>query len=297
MGDASFGLSKGGPRTTFPPAMDNAAALELEPLITAAYGDRSKLADPAYKAAIERTIELLDKGVLRVASPNGDSGWTVHAWTKQAILLYFGIRGMERIEVGPFEFHDKIPLKKNLPEQGIRVVPPGTIRYGAHLEKGCVVMPGYVNIGAYVGSGTMVDTWATVGSCAQIGEGVHLSGGVGIGGVLEPPGASPVIIEDHAFLGSRSIVVEGVRVGREAVLGANVVLTSSTVIVDVTGSEPVEMRGFVPPRSVVIPGMRTKKFPAGEYQVPCALIIGRRSEATDTKVSLNEALRDFGVSV
>jgi len=290
-------LSKVAARITFTAAMDQAAALELEPLISAAYADRSKLSDPAYKSAVERTIELLDKGQLRVASPNPDTGWTVHAWTKQAILLYFSIRGMERIEIGPFEFYDKIPLKKNLPEQGVRIVPPGTVRYGAHLAKGCVVMPGYVNIGAYVGSGTMVDTWATVGSCAQIGEGVHLSGGVGIGGVLEPPGATPVIIEDHAFIGSRAIVVEGVRVGREAVLGANVVLTSSTVIIDVTGSEPVEMRGFVPPRSVVIPGMRTKKFPAGEFQVPCALIIGRRSEATDTKVSLNEALRDFGVSV
>jgi 2,3,4,5-tetrahydropyridine-2-carboxylate N-succinyltransferase len=270
---------------------------ELEALVTAAFNDRAKLAEPATRAAVERTLELLDTGAIRVASPNEDGGWTVHAWAKQAILLYFGIRQMERMEVGPFEFYDKIPLKKNLDAQGVRVVPPGTVRYGAHLERGCIVMPGYVNIGAYVGAGTMVDTWATVGSCAQIGQGVHLSGGVGIGGVLEPPGATPVIIEDHAFLGSRSIVVEGVRVGREAVLGANVVLTASTVIVDVTGSTPVEMRGFVPPRSVVIPGMRPKTFPAGEFHVPCALIIGRRSEATDRKVSLNDALRDFGVSV
>ncbi len=277
--------------------MNQAAASELEPLVSAAFQDRSKLTDPTHREAIERTLELLDRGELRVASPNSDGGWTVNAWTKQAILLYFGIRNMERIEVGPFEFHDKIPLKRNLDKQGIRVVPPGAVRYGAHLERGCVVMPGYVNIGAYVGAGTMVDTWATVGSCAQIGEGVHLSGGVGIGGVLEPPGATPVIIEDHAFIGSRAIVVEGVRVGREAVLGANVVLTASTVIVDVTGSEPVEMRGFVPPRSVVIPGTRPKKFPAGEFQVPCALIIGRRNESTDRKVTLNDALRDFGVSV
>lgn len=277
--------------------MNQTAAAELEPLVTAAFQDRSKLAEPAYRQAVESTLDLLDRGEIRVASPNDDGGWTVNAWTKQAILLYFSIRSMERMEVGPFEFYDKIPLKKNLEAQGVRVVPPGTIRYGAHLERTCVVMPGYVNIGAYVGAGTMVDTWATVGSCAQIGQGVHLSGGVGIGGVLEPPGATPVIIEDHAFLGSRSIVVEGVRVGREAVLGANVVLTASTVIVDVTGASPVEMRGFVPPRSVVIPGVRPKKFPAGEFNVPCALIIGRRSEATDRKVSLNEALRDFGVSV
>ncbi len=273
---------------------DNA---ELERLVSEAFADRQLLERPAHREAVEATIEHLDKGSLRVASRAEGGEWTVHAFTKQAILLYFGIRKMEKMEVGPFEFFDKIPLKRDLEAQGVRVVPPGTVRYGAHMERGTVLMPGYVNIGAYVGEGTMVDTWATVGSCAQIGRGVHLSGGVGIGGVLEPPGARPVIVEDGCFLGSRSIVVEGVRVGAEAVLGANVVLTASTPIVDVTGSEPVESKGFVPPRSVVIPGMRAKKFPAGEYQVPCALIIGRRSEATDKKVSLNNALRDFGVSV
>ena len=270
---------------------------ELRPLIEQAFEDRSKLQDAAYKQAVEQTIELLDKGVLRVATRGDDGEWTVHAWTKQAILLYFGVRGMERVEVGAYEYHDKIPLKKRLDEQGVRVVPPGTIRYGAHMEAGSILMPGYVNIGAYVGTGTMVDTWATVGSCAQIGKGVHLSGGVGIGGVLEPPGATPVIIEDGAFLGSRSIVVEGSRIGEEAVLGANVVVTSSTKIIDVTGDEPVEMKGYVPPRSVVIPGTRTKQFPAGEYQIPVALIIGKRKESTDKKVTLNDALRDFGVSV
>ena len=270
---------------------------ELRPLIEQAFEDRSKLQDAAYKQAVEQTIELLDKGVLRVATRGDDGEWTVHAWTKQAILLYFGVREMERVEVGAYEYHDKIPLKKRLDEQGIRVVPPGTIRYGAHMEAGSILMPGYVNIGAYVGTGTMVDTWATVGSCAQIGKGVHLSGGVGIGGVLEPPGATPVIIEDGAFLGSRSIVVEGSRIGEEAVLGANVVVTSSTKIIDVTGDEPVEMKGYVPPRSVVIPGTRTKQFPAGEYQIPVALIIGKRKESTDKKVTLNDALRDFGVSV
>jgi 2,3,4,5-tetrahydropyridine-2-carboxylate N-succinyltransferase len=277
--------------------MTDQSAAELEGLITAAYADRAHLTEAVTREAIEETIARLDGGTLRVASRDDDGEWVVHTWTKQAILLYFAIRGMERMTVGPFEFHDKIPLKKNLDKQGIRVVPPGTIRYGAHMERGAVLMPGYVNIGAYVGAGTMVDTWATVGSCAQIGEGVHLSGGVGIGGVLEPPGATPVIIEDGAFIGSRAIVVEGVRVGRESVLGANTVLTASTVIIDVTGSEPVEMRGFVPPRSVVIPGTRAKKFPAGEYHIPAALIIGKRSEATDRKVSLNDALRDFGVSV
>ncbi len=211
--------------------------------------------------------------------------------------MYFGIRGMERVEVGAYEYHDKIPLKKHLDEQGVRVVPPGTVRYGAHMEPGSILMPGYVNIGAYVGAGSMVDTWATVGSCAQVGKGVHLSGGVGLGGVLEPPGAKPVIIEDGAFVGSRAIVVEGSRIGEEAVLGANVVITASTKIIDVTGDQPVEMQGYVPPRSVVIPGTRSKKFPAGEYQIPVALIIGKRKASTDKKVTLNEALRDFGVSV
>jgi 2,3,4,5-tetrahydropyridine-2,6-dicarboxylate N-succinyltransferase len=269
---------------------------ELAALVEAAFENRELLKDEKYSRAVFETIDLLDRGEVRVASPV-DGDWTVHAFAKQAILLYFGLRTMERMEVGPFEFFDKIPLKKNLEAQGVRVVPPGTVRYGAHMQRGTVLMPGYVNIGAFVGEGTMVDTWATVGSCAQIGKGVHLSGGVGIGGVLEPPGAKPVIIEDGAFIGSRAIVVEGVRVGAEAVLGANTVLTASTVILDVTGSAPVEMRGAVPPRSVVIPGTRKKTFPAGEFDVPCALIIGRRSEATDKKVSLNAALRDFGVSV
>ena len=269
----------------------------LKPLITAAFEDRALLEDETHRSAVLDTIALLDRGALRVASPGDDGEWTVHAWVKQAILLYFGVRKMETLKVGPFEFHDKIPLKKNLAEQGVRVVPPGVARYGAFLEKGVVMMPGYVNIGAWVGSGSMVDTWATVGSCAQIGRGVHLSGGVGIGGVLEPPGATPVIIEDGAFIGSRAIVVEGVRVGKQAVLGANVVLTKSTKILDVTGSEPVEHVGAVPPRSVVIPGTRPKKFAAGEYGVPCALNIGQRTESTDEKTSLESALRDFDVSV
>lgn len=277
--------------------MTDAAHTELKGLIEAAFADRSKLDDSRYRDAVEETLALLDQGKIRVATRGDDGEWTVHAWAKQAILLYFGIRGMERVEVGAYEYHDKIPLKKNLDQQGIRVVPPGTIRYGAHMEPGAILMPGYVNIGAYVGTGSMVDTWATVGSCAQIGKGVHLAGGVGIGGVLEPPGAKPVIIEDGAFLGSRAIVVEGSRIGEEAVLGANVVITASTRIIDVTGPEPVESQGYVPPRSVVIPGTRTKTFPAGEYQVPAALIIGRRKESTDKKVTLNEALREFAVSV
>jgi 2,3,4,5-tetrahydropyridine-2-carboxylate N-succinyltransferase len=248
------------------------------------------------REAVEATIDLLDRGVVRVASPEGD-GWVVHSWLKQAILLYFRYAEMKVHEVGPYQFHDKIPLKQDLAAQGVRLVPPGHIRRGAHVERGCIVMPGYVNIGAYVGAGSMVDTWATVGSCAQIGRGVHLSGGVGIGGVLEPPGATPVIIEDGAFVGSRSIVVEGVRVGREAVLGANVVLTASTQIIDVTGPEEVVYRKEVPPRAVVIPGTRPKRFPAGEYGVPCALIIGRRKESTDRKTSLNQVLREFAVAV
>ncbi len=271
---------------------------ETQRLIEAAYEDRGRRGEEAVVAAVARVIAALDDGRLRVAQPGeGEGPWTVHAWVKQAVLMFFGQQKMETLEVGPFEFHDKIPLKKNLAAQGVRVVPPGVARYGSHLEAGAIMMPSYVNIGARVGSGTMVDTWATVGSCAQIGKNVHLSGGVGIGGVLEPPSATPVIVEDGAFLGSRSIVVEGVRVGREAVLGANVVLTASTSIIDVSGSEPVEHRGYVPPRAVVIPGTRPKKFPAGEYQVPCALMIGYRKESTDRKTSLNEALRDFGVSV
>jgi 2,3,4,5-tetrahydropyridine-2-carboxylate N-succinyltransferase len=270
---------------------------DLRTRIEAAFADRSLLKDKAYEEAVLEALAQLDAGTLRVATPEADGSWTVNAWAKQAILLYFAVRAMETIEVGPFEFHDKIPLKKNLAAAGVRVVPPGVARYGSFLEKGVILMPGYVNLGAWVGAGTMVDTWATVGSCAQIGKDVHLSGGVGIGGVLEPPGAQPVIIEDGCFVGSRAIVVEGVRVERESVIGANVVLTSSTAIIDVTGDEPVETRGRVPARSVVIPGTRPKKFPAGEYGVPCALIIGKRSENTDKKVSLNSALRDFGVAV
>jgi 2,3,4,5-tetrahydropyridine-2-carboxylate N-succinyltransferase len=271
-------------------------------LVEEAFRDRSKLKDLAHAghvAAVERTITRLDQGEIRVASPPETEGgdWVTHAWVKEAILLYFGVRGMDTMSVGPFEFHDKIPLKRNLAAQGVRLVPPGVIRFGAFCEPGTIVMPGYVNIGARVGAGTMVDTWATVGSCAQIGKDCHLSGGVGIGGVLEPPSARPVIVEDGCFIGSRAIIVEGVRVEKEAVIGAGVVLTSSTVIIDVTGKEPVEIRGRVPARSVVIPGTRPKKFPAGEYGVPCALIIGKRTESTDKKVSLNDALRDFGVSV
>jgi len=266
-------------------------------LIETAFADRSLLANAEYRDAVLDTIERLDKGTLRVATQGADGEWQTHAWVKQAVLMYFALRGMEKIECGPFEFHDKIPLKKNLDAAGVRVVPPGTVRYGAFMAPTSILMPGYVNIGAYVGRGTMVDTWATVGSCAQIGNDVHLSGGVGIGGVLEPPGATPVIIEDGAFVGSRAIVVEGVRVCKEAVLGANTVLTSSTVIIDVTGPEPIETRGVVPAGAVVIPGIRPKKFPAGEFGVPCALIIGRRNPNTDRKVSLNSALRDFGVAV
>lgn len=268
-----------------------------QPLVEAAFANRELLKDPAHKQAVLDTLEDLDKGRLRVATQSAPGEWVTHAWIKQAVLLYFGVVGMQRIECGPFEFHDKVPLKRDLDKAQVRVVPPGTVRYGSFLEPGCIVMPGYVNIGAYVGSGTMVDTWATVGSCAQVGKNVHLSGGVGLGGVLEPPGARPVIIEDGAFIGSRSIIVEGTIVGTEAVIGAGVTLTASTAIVDVTGSEPVEYRGKVPARSVVIPGMRPKKFPAGEFMVPCALIIGQRKASTDTKTSLNDALRDFNVSV
>ncbi|TNF23690.1 MAG: 2,3,4,5-tetrahydropyridine-2,6-dicarboxylate N-succinyltransferase [Deltaproteobacteria bacterium] len=268
-------------------------------LVHAAYEDRSRLTDRATVDAIERTVAGLDSGALRVATPpeDADGEWTVNAWVKEAVLLYFGLKGMATIEAGPFEFHDKIPLKKRHADAGVRVVPPAVLRYGAHVERGAVLMPSYVNIGARVGAGSMVDTWATVGSCAQIGQNVHLSGGVGIGGVLEPPGATPVIIEDGAFIGSRCIVVEGVRVGREAVLGAGVVVAGSTRIIDVTGDAPVEHRGFVPPRSVVIPGSVPKAFPAGTYHVPVALIIGRRTASTDKKTSLNQALRDFGVQV
>ncbi|MFN0062897.1 MAG: 2,3,4,5-tetrahydropyridine-2,6-dicarboxylate N-succinyltransferase [Myxococcaceae bacterium] len=268
----------------------------LQSRVQAAFQDRARLADASHAAAVRETVAQLDAGEVRVAEKT-PSGWVVHAWVKEAILLYFALAEMQVMEVGPFEFFDKIPLKKNLKAAGVRLVPPGTIRYGAHVEKGAVIMPGYVNIGAHVGAGTMVDTWATVGSCAQVGKNVHLSGGVGLGGVLEPPSASPVIIEDGAFLGSRSIVVEGVRVEQEAVLGANVVLTASTPIIDVTGPAEKIHKGVVPARSVVIPGVRPRKFPAGEYAVPCALIIGQRSASTDQKTSLNAALRDFAVAV
>ncbi|MFT3766102.1 MAG: 2,3,4,5-tetrahydropyridine-2,6-dicarboxylate N-succinyltransferase [Minicystis sp.] len=273
------------------------SADDLRPLVEAAFRDRALLKDPAHEAAVLRAIDLLDQGALRVAARDDAGAWQTHAWVKEVILLYFAVRGMERIELGPFEFHDKIPLKRGLDKAGVRVVPPGTVRHGAFLESGTIVMPGYVNIGAYVGSGTMVDTWATVGSCAQIGRDCHLSGGVGIGGVLEPPGARPVIVEDGCFIGSRAIIVEGTLVERESVVGAGVVLTASTPILDVTGPEVVEHKGRVPARSVVIPGSRPKKFPAGEFGVPCALIIGKRTESTDRKVSLNAALRDFGVPV
>jgi len=269
----------------------------LKTLIEAAWTDRSKLRKTVTQDAIREVIHLLDTGQLRVAEPTSGGEWITHQWVKMAVILYFPIQQMEVIEAPPFEFHDKIPLKKNYAELGVRVVPHAVARYGSYLEKGVIMMPSYVNIGAWVGSGTMVDTWATVGSCAQVGRNVHLSGGVGIGGVLEPVQASPNIIEDNCFIGSRCIVVEGVHVEREAVLGANVVLTQSTRIIDVTGEEPVVYKGRIPPRSVVIPGTYPKKFPAGEYQVSCALIIGKRKESTDTKTSLNDALRDFGVSV
>ncbi|MCL3779828.1 2,3,4,5-tetrahydropyridine-2,6-dicarboxylate N-succinyltransferase [Prolixibacteraceae bacterium JC049] len=264
--------------------------------IEAAWENRELLKNAETQACIREVIEHLDKGRVRVAEKK-DGEWIVNQWVKKAVILYFPIQGMETIEVGPFEFHDKIDLKKDYKSQGVRVVPHAVARYGSFLSKGVIMMPSYVNIGAWVGENTMVDTWATVGSCAQIGKNVHLSGGVGIGGVLEPAGAKPVIIEDNCFVGSRCIVVEGVHVGEGAVLGANVVLTKSTYILDVTGDEVKEYRGFVPANSVVIPGTRPKKFPAGEFQVPCALIIGQRKESTDKKTSLNDALREYGVSV
>jgi 2,3,4,5-tetrahydropyridine-2,6-dicarboxylate N-succinyltransferase len=274
--------------------MMDAAALERR--ITAAFADRELLRDGETREAVEATIEHLDRGELRVAE-KVEGEWRVNSWVKEAILLYFTIRPLEPMEFGGISFRDKIPVKRRLEEQGIRVVPPGVARYGSFLEPGCVLMPGYVNIGAHVGSGTMVDTWATVGSCAQIGRNVHLSGGVGIGGVLEPPSATPVIIEDGAFIGSRSIVVEGVVVEEEAVLGANVVLTSSTPIIDVTGEYPRTIHGRVPARSVVIPGAQPKEFRAGVYYTPCALIIGQRKESTDRKTSLNDVLRTFEMQV
>ena len=268
----------------------------MKEIIEAAWNDRALLTDQKYSEAIRSVIEMVDKGSLRVAEPTTD-GWVVNEWIKQSIVMYFAIQQMETYSLPPFEFYDKMKLKSNYKEMGVRAVPHAVARYGAFLGRNVVLMPSYVNIGAYVDEGTMVDTWATVGSCAQIGKHVHLSGGVGIGGVLEPLQASPVIIEDGCFIGSRSIVVEGVRVCKEAVLGANVVLTQSTKIIDVSGNEPIEMKGIIPERSVVIPGSYTKKFPAGEYNVACALIIGKRKASTDLKTSLNDALRDFNVAV
>ena len=268
---------------------------DQQKIIEKAWENRDLLADENVKGTIRSIIDQLDKGELRVAQPS-ENGWQVNEWVKKAVVLYFPIQGMETLHAGPLEFHDKIPLKTDYQEKGVRVVPHAVARHGAYISPGTILMPSYVNIGAYVDRGTMVDTWATVGSCAQIGKNVHLSGGVGIGGVLEPLQAAPVIIEDNAFIGSRCIVVEGVRVEAEAVLGANVVLTASTKIIDVTGEKPLETKGIVPARSVVIPGSYTKSFTAGDFQVPCALIIGKRKESTDKKTSLNDALRTYDVS-
>ncbi len=268
----------------------------LKNIIEQAWENRDLIKQTETQQAIREVIEQLDKGMLRTAESTAN-GWQVNDWVKKAVIMYFPIQKMETIEVGPFEFHDKMLLKRNYAELGVRVVPHAVARYGSFLAKGVILMPSYVNIGAYVDEGTMVDTWATVGSCAQIGKNVHLSGGVGIGGVLEPVQAAPVIIEDNCFIGSRCIVVEGVRVESEAVLGAGVTLTMSTKIIDVTGENPIEYKGIVPARSVVIPGSYTKKFPAGDYQVPCAIIIGKRKESTDKKTSLNDALRDNSVAV
>ena len=276
--------------------ISNYKMTHLQSIIENAWNDRSQLKNQETINAIRSVIDLIDSGSLRVAEPI-EGGWQVNEWVKKAVVLYFPIQKMETFEVGIFEYHDKIPLKRGYAEKGIRVVPHAVARHGAYIAPGTILMPSYVNIGAYVDEGTMVDTWATVGSCAQIGKNVHLSGGVGIGGVLEPLQAAPVIIEDGAFIGSRCIVVEGVRVEKEAVLGANVVLTMSTKIIDVTGDEPVETKGVVPTRSVVIPGSYTKKFKAGEFQVPCALIIGKRKESTNKKTSLNDALREYDVAV
>jgi 2,3,4,5-tetrahydropyridine-2,6-dicarboxylate N-succinyltransferase len=269
---------------------------DIERRVGEAFADRAKLQDRGYREAVLATIDGLDRGALRVAEKR-DGDWKVNAWTMQAVNLYFGIAGMETRDFGPFQIRDKIPLKKDLEKAGVRVVPGGVVRYGAHVAPGAVVMPAFVNIGARVGAGTMIDTWATVGSCAQVGENVHVAGGVGIGGVLEPPGARPNVIEDGAFIGSRCILVEGVVVEEEAVLGANVVITATTPIIDVTGPEEVVLKGRVPARSVVIPGVRQKAFPAGTFGLPCALIVGRRSATTDKKVSLNQALREFEVQV
>jgi 2,3,4,5-tetrahydropyridine-2-carboxylate N-succinyltransferase len=269
---------------------------EIKQIIENAWDNRELLKESNVQSKVRDVIEMLDKGKIRVAEPDGDN-WKVNDWVKKAVVMYFPIQSMETIEVGPFEFHDKIPLKTDYKSQGVRVVPHAIARHGSFLEPGVIMMPSYVNIGAWVGSGTMVDTWATVGSCAQIGKNVHLSGGVGIGGVLEPLQATPTIIEDNCFIGSRCIIVEGVRIRKEAVIGAGVAITKSTHIIDVTGSEPVILRGEVPERSVVIPGSYTKDFPAGKYNVNCALIIGKRKPSTDKKVSLNEALREHNVAV
>jgi len=276
--------------------VQNFKIILMRAIIEAAWEDRSLLEQEETQNAIRSIIKKLDEGDLRVAEPKTD-GWQLNEWVKKAVVLYFPIQKMETFHAGPMEFHDKMPLKKNYAAKGIRVVPNAVARQGAYIAPGVILMPSYVNIGAYVASGSMIDTWATVGSCAQIGKNVHLSGGVGIGGVLEPLQAAPVIIEDDAFVGSRCIVVEGIRVEREAVLGANVVLTASTKIIDVSGDEPIECKGVVPERSVVIPGTYAKQFPAGEYQVPCALIIGKRKESTNKKTSLNDALREHNVAV
>ena len=269
----------------------------MKQLIEAAWEDRSLLQNSKMTQAIEAVIEDLDKGLLRVAEPSADGSWTVNDWIKKAVVLYFPMRQMEVFEAGPLEFYDKMALKKDYKSQGVRVVPGAIARYGSFIASGVILMPSFVNIGAYIGAGTMVDTWATVGSCAQIGKNVHLSGGVGIGGVLEPLQAAPVIIEDNAFIGSRCIVVEGARVGTGAVLGANVVLTNSTKVIDVSGEKAIEYKGYVPPGSVVIPGTYKKQFPAGEFQVPCALIIGQRKASTDLKTSLNQVLREHNLAI
>ena len=269
---------------------------ELKAVIERAWEERSLLDGAETREAVRRVVELLDRGELRVAEATGDDAWVVNEWVKKAVILYFTIQKLRTIRAGELEWYDKIDLKHDYDKLGVRAVPHAMARYGAYIAPGAVLMPSYVNIGAYVDTGTMVDTWATVGSCAQIGKYVHLSGGVGIGGVLEPVQAAPVIVEDHCFIGSRAIIVEGARICREAVIGSNVVITGSTHIIDVTGSEPVEYRGYVPPRSVVISGTYSKRFPAGEYNVACALIIGKRKESTDKKTTLNDALRDFGVS-
>jgi 2,3,4,5-tetrahydropyridine-2-carboxylate N-succinyltransferase len=269
----------------------------MKQLIEAAWENRSLLQDPKTIQAIEAVVEDLDKGILRVAEPTSEGEWLINEWIKKAVVLYFPIRQMEVFEAGPLEFYDKMALKKDFKSQGVRVVPGAVARYGSFIQSGVILMPSFVNIGAYIGAGTMVDTWATVGSSAQIGENVHLSGGVGIGGVLEPLQAAPVIIEDNVFIGSRCIVVEGARVCEEAVLGANVVLTNSTKVIDVSGEKTIEYKGYVPPRSVVIPGTYKKQFPAGEFQVPCALIIGQRKASTDLKTSLNQVLREHNLAI